>query len=498
MTPDTGSEAPVLTAPDSTEMAEPAVSLSGRPIVEYNPDEDLTKLYEQTMVPIAEGSLVTGKVVQIDDDEALLDIGYKSEGVIPARELSIRRDIKTRDVVQVGDEVEATVLVREDRDGRLILSKKRAQYERAWDTIAAIKEADGVVKGTVIETVKGGLIVDVGLRGFLPASLVEMRRVRDLEPYLGQELEAKILEIDRSRNNVVLSRRDLLTESQKEQREEFLANLEVGEIRSGVIASIVPFGAFVDMGGIDGLVHVSEISWKHIKHPSEVIEIGDEVQVKITSIDLEKEQVSLSIKKTQRPPGEEFAETHKVGELVYGRIIKLMEFGAFVQIGEFVEGLVHISELSHNHVDHPDQVVSEGEELWVKIIGIEKKPNPNRPGEWDYRTSLSIRQAAEGGEVASEYQEHFGDHAFDEEGNFVGGVENTEATAETAEVDQITDELATGEIASETESGAEVSAETPEVSLEATEAEPKAEISSESSQESVETSSVETSESNKS
>lgn len=393
---------------------ESSETLQGFPIVAYDPEEDLTAAYEETMIPVSEGHVVTGTVVQVDEDEVLLDIGFKSEGVIFARELSIRRDVETHEVVKVGDVIEASVLHREDREGRLILSKKRAQYERAWDSIIAVKEADGLVKGTVIEAVKGGLIMDVGLRGFLPASLVDMRRVRDLQPYLGQTLEAKILEIDRTRNNVVLSRRDWLQESQREQREQLLDDLTVGEIRTGVVASIVHFGAFVDMGGMDGLVHVSELSWKHVNHPTDVVNVGDEVTVKVLEVDTERERVSLSMKATKRDPWEEFAETHQVGELVYGRITKTVSFGAFVQVGEVVEGLVHISELASTHVEKAEQVVTLGEELWVKIVAIDL---PRR------RISLSIKQAAEGGVVAAEYQEHFGEHAYDEAGNYVGFTE---------------------------------------------------------------------------
>lgn len=410
--------APDASSPEDSASLDAALesseTLQGSPIVAYDPEEDLTRAYEETMIPVTEGHVVTGTVVQVDEDEVLLDIGFKSEGVIFARELSIRRDVETHEIVKVGDVIEASVLHREDREGRLILSKKRAQYERAWDSIIAIKEGDGIVKGTVIEAVKGGLIMDVGLRGFLPASLVDLRRVRDLQPYLGQTLEAKILEIDKTRNNVVLSRREWLQESQREQREQLMGDLTVGEIRTGVVASIVHFGAFVDMGGMDGLVHVSELSWKHVSHPTDVVNVGDEVTVKVLEVDTDRERVSLSMKATQRDPWEEFAETHQVGELVYGRITKTVSFGAFVQVGEVVEGLVHISELATTHVEKAEQVVTPGEELWVKIVAIDL---PRR------RISLSIKQAAEGGVVAAEYQEHFGEHAYDDEGNYVGFTE---------------------------------------------------------------------------
>jgi len=370
----------------------------------------LDEAYSATMVDVEAGQLVEGTVVRVDKDEALLDIGYKSEGVIPARELSIRNGVNPADIVSMGEKIEAVVVTLEDKEGRLILSKKRAQYERAWGNIEKVKEADESVTGSVIEVVKGGLIVDIGLRGFLPASLVELRRVRDLQPYIGQTVQAKIIELDKHRNNVVLSRRAWLEESHKEQREEFLHDLKPGEVKKGVVSSVVNFGAFVDLGGMDGLIHVSELSWKHVDHPGSVVTVGDEVEVQVLDIDMSRERISLSLKATQSDPWQEFADAHKTGELVYGRVTKLVPFGSFVQVGDGIEGLVHISEMSAHHVELPEQVVTPGEELWVKIIDLDLERR---------RISLSIKQAAEGGSVAAEYQEHFGEHAYDEEGNFI-------------------------------------------------------------------------------
>jgi len=371
----------------------------------------MDEAYAATMVLVEDGQMVEGTIVKVDRDEVLLDIGYKSEGVIPARELSIRNDVDPQEVVSLGEAVEALVLQKEDKEGRLILSKKRAQYERAWGKIEDVKGKDGVVSGPVIEVVKGGLILDIGLRGFLPASLVELRRVRDLQPYVGQSLEAKIIELDKNRNNVVLSRRAWLEETQKEQREEFLENLKPGEVRTGTVSSVVNFGAFVDLGGMDGLVHVSELSWKHVDHPSSVVTVGDAIEVQVLEVDMDRERISLSLKATQQDPWQEFASNHRVGELVYGRVTKLVPFGGFVQVGDGIEGLVHISEMSAHHVELPEQVVTPSEELWVKIIDLDLQRR---------RISLSIKQAAEGGVVAAEYQEHFGEHAYDDEGNYVG------------------------------------------------------------------------------
>ena len=350
-------------------------------------EEAFLAAIDETIKYFNDGDIVEGTVVKVDRDEVLLDIGYKTEGVIPSRELSIKHDVDPHDVVKTGEHIEALVLQKEDKEGRLILSKKRAQYERAWGTIEKIKEEDGVVTGTVIEVVKGGLILDIGLRGFLPASLVEMRRVRDLQPYVGREIEAKIIELDKNRNNVVLSRRAWLEQTQSEVRHTFLNTLSKGQIRKGVVSSIVNFGAFVDLGGVDGLVHVSELSWKHIDHPGEVVEVGQEVTVEVLDVDMDRERVSLSLKSTQEDPWQQFARTHQIGQVVPGRVTKLVPFGAFVRVEEGIEGLVHISELADRHVEIPEQVVQVGDEIFVKIIDIDLDRR---------RISLSLKQANEG------------------------------------------------------------------------------------------------------
>ena len=355
--------------------------------------EEILAAVDQTIKYFDDGDIVEGTVVKVDRDEVLLDIGYKTEGVILARELSIKHDVDPDEIVSVGDEIEALVLQKEDKEGRLLLSKKRAQYERAWGTIERVKEEDGVVTGTVIEVVKGGLILDIGLRGFLPASLVEMRRVRDLQPYVGRELEAKIIELDKNRNNVVLSRRAYLEQTQSEVRTNFLHTLQKGQVRSGVVSSIVNFGAFVDLGGVDGLVHVSELSWKHIDHPSEVVEVGNEVTVEVLEVDFDRERVSLSLKKTQEDPWQAFARTHAIGQVVPGKVTKLVPFGAFVRVEDGIEGLVHISELAQRHVEVPEQVAKVGDEVFVKVIDIDLERR---------RISLSLKQANEGVDPSSE------------------------------------------------------------------------------------------------
>jgi small subunit ribosomal protein S1 len=360
---------------------------SGQDVQDDLTPEQLIEAMEASLKDFNEGDLVAGHVVRIDRDEVLLDIGYKSEGVIPAKELSIRHDVDPDEEVKIGDELEALVLQKEDKEGRLILSKKRAQYERAWGRIEKVMAEGGTIKGPVIEVVKGGLILDIGLRGFLPASLVELRRVRDLHPYVGQELECKIIELDRNRNNVVLSRRAFLEESQSEGRKKFLESLQKGERRKGTVSSIVNFGAFVDLGGVDGLVHVSELSWRHVEHPSEVVTVGQEVEVEVLDVDMERERVSLSLKATQADPWKEFEAKHRAGQVIAGEVTKIVPFGAFVRVAEGIEGLVHISKLSEEHVESADQVVQVGEQVRVRVEDVDVARR---------RVSLSMRGVDEG------------------------------------------------------------------------------------------------------
>ena len=386
-------------------MAENNTEVTKVAINDIGTEEDFIKAVDSTIKNFDDGDLVEGTVVKIDHDEVLLDIGYKTEGVIPSRELSIKKDVDPDEVVEVGDTIEALVVTKEDKEGRLILSKKRAQYERAWGDIEKIKEADGVVEGTVIEAVKGGLIVDIGLRGFLPASLVEMRRVRDLSPYIGQKIKAKILELDKNRNNVVLSRRQYLEETQSEVRETFLSQLKKGQIREGVVSSIVNFGAFVDLGGVDGMVHISELSWLRIKHPSDVVKVGDVLDVYVKDIDVENKKISLGYKKTEDNPWEVLKRDYEVGSVVTAKVVSMTAFGAFAQIIPGVDGLIHISQISNERINKPQDVLTIGQEVQVQItdIDFEKK-----------RVSLSMKallednaqeEAAEASEETAEVNE---------------------------------------------------------------------------------------------
>lgn len=353
--------------------------------------------YDITIPEFGEGDVVSGRVVRIDKDEVLVDIGYKSEGVIPLNELSIRKSVNVADEVQLGEMIDALVMQKEDQDGRLILSKKRARFEKAWKRIEAASTAGETVEGTVIEVVKGGLILDLGVRGFLPASLVDIRRVQDLDEFMGQKLECKVIELNRSRNNVVLSRRAVLEHERREVRQRILDELEPGKVVEGVISNIVDFGAFVDLDGIDGLIHISELSWSHVNHPSEVLNVGEKVTVKVLDIDRDRQRISLGLKQTQADPWQSVIETYQINDIVPGKVTKVVTFGAFVEIHAGVEGLVHISELAEHHVENPREVVNQGDELEVRIIEID----PERR-----RLSLSLKRvtpAPEGdyAEVAS-------------------------------------------------------------------------------------------------
>jgi small subunit ribosomal protein S1 len=415
-------------------------------------DGTLVPDYDATIPVINEGEVVRGTVVRVDKDEVLVDIGYKSEGVIPVSELSIRRSVNPADEVQLGDEIDALVMTKEDAEGRLILSKKRARFEMAWKRIEGAAESGQAVTGTVIEVVKGGLILDLGVRGFLPASLVDIRRVQNLDEFLHKELECKVIELNRSRNNVVLSRRAVLEDQRKEMRQAILDRLSPGDVVEGTISNIVDFGAFVDLEGIDGLIHISELSWSHVNHPSEVLEIGQSVKVKVLDIDRDRQRISLGLKQTQSDPWQQIIEAYGENDVVQGRVTKVVTFGAFVEILPGVEGLVHISELANHHVENPREIVGQGDVVKVKIIemdadrrrlslslkrvedddavqppigGVSYEPAPPGEPEASAETDAAEPEAAEPEASATE------DSGIDDAGDADGAV--PDAVAETAE-----------------------------------------------------------------
>jgi small subunit ribosomal protein S1 len=386
---------------------------SGGLLVEV--DGKVVPNYAATMVSFEEGDVVKGHVVRIDKDEVLVDIGYKSEGVIPSHELSIRKSVNPADEVSLGEEVDALVLTKEDTEGRLVLSKKRARFEKAWRRIEAAAESGEPVEGNVIEVVKGGLILDLGVRGFLPASLVDIRRVHNLDEFMGETLECKVIELNRSRNNVVLSRRAVLEEERKEVREQILGRLEAGQVVEGKISNIVDFGAFVDLDGIDGLIHISELSWSHVNHPSEVVAIGDTVRIKVLDIDRDRQRISLGLKQTQEDPWQRVISAHRPGDVLEGAVTKVVAFGAFVEILPGVEGLVHISELADHHVESPSEVVEPGTTLNVKILEIDEERR---------RLSLSIKQVSEGKMAMGDLGEQIQEAAGGTEGSVEGSEES--------------------------------------------------------------------------
>ena len=428
-------------------------------------DGQIVPNYDATIVPFEEGDVVSGSVVRIDQDEVLVDIGYKSEGVIPMNELSIRKSVDPHDEVELGEEVDALVLTKEDQDGRLVLSKKRARFEKAWRKIEAAAESGEPVEGTVIEVVKGGLIIDLGVRGFLPASLVDIRRVQNLDEFLGTKIECKVIELNRSRNNVVLSRRAVLEEERKEVRQQILDRLQPGMVVEGAISNIVDFGAFVDLDGIDGLIHISELSWSHVNHPSEILSIGDVVPVKVLDIDRDRQRISLGLKQTQEDPWQRVIDTYRIGDELEGKVTKVVTFGAFVEIMDGVEGLVHISELAQHHVENPREVVSQGDAVNVRILEIDGERR---------RLSLSLKRVEEGDQpvpradgaesVHTMPDLKLSEEAFPTTAAAVETVVETDAEPEpaTAEVEEIADEVVAEVELEETEIEAEPETEAAE------------------------------------
>ncbi len=416
-------------------------------------DGKMVPNYDATIMTFEEGDIVTGTVVRVDKDEVLVDIGYKSEGVVPANELSIRKSVDPSEEVSVGDVVDALVLTKEDADGRLILSRKRARFERAWQRIEKAAEEGTPVSGTVIEVVKGGLILDLGVRGFLPASLVDIRRVADLDEFLGKSLECRVIELNRFRNNVVLSRRAVLEEERRGVREQILDRMNVGDLVTGTISNIVDFGAFVDLEGIDGLIHISELSWSHVNHPSEVLTIGQKVTVRVLDIDRDRQRISLGLKQTQKDPWQQVFENRQVNEIVHGRVTKLVSFGAFVEIEEGVEGLIHISELAQHHVEDPAEIVRPGQEVNVKIIEID----PERR-----RLSLSLKRLEPEYRIHEDALGEEGEEGEESEGEEVEGAEVPVAEAvEAPSAAEVPVEQGAEPAAVEEASEAEVAAEAP-------------------------------------
>lgn len=334
------------------------------------------------------GNIVRGRVVQVSQDAAMVDIGYKSEGIVPLNELSHRPVASADQVVKVGDEIDVYVMSVDSQEGTLRLSKRRADEGAAWERIKQKFENNEVIEAEVVEVVKGGLVLDIGLRGFMPASQVERGYVADLGKYLGQHLRARVIEMDRQKNRVILSRKVVLEEERQQAKDRIWSELEEGQVRQGTVKSLTDFGAFVDLGGVDGLIHISELSWGRVKHPSEVLNVGDTINVKVLRLDREKGKVSLGYKQTLPDPWSQAVEKYPEGAVVTGKVVRLTTFGAFVELEPGVDGLIHISQLADHRVLKPDDVVNPGQEVRVRVLSV-------RPEE--KRISLSLREADQDG-----------------------------------------------------------------------------------------------------
>ncbi|MGM0413813.1 MAG: bifunctional 4-hydroxy-3-methylbut-2-enyl diphosphate reductase/30S ribosomal protein S1 [Bacillota bacterium] len=349
-------------------------------------EEEVFQYSDNDIANLEKGQTVEGTVVEINDQGVYVDVNYKTDGFIPLRELSNSDVSDPHDEVSLDEEIKVVILTLEDDEGNMILSKKRADQEVAWDEIEKIHENDEIIEAEVKKEVKGGLVADVGLRGFIPASHVSIGYVEDLSDFVGETLRLKVIEVDRNNNNVVLSAKKVMEEERAEEKEETLEKLEKGEEITGRVTKLVDFGAFVDIGGIEGLLHISEMSWGRIDHPSSVLEEGQEVKVKVLEVDRENERISLGYKQLLPDPWEEFARKHYEGEVIEGKVTKIVDFGAFMEVEEGIEGLIHISQLSHRHVKTADEVVSVDEEREAKIINID--PEQKRVG-------LSIKELEE-------------------------------------------------------------------------------------------------------
>lgn len=335
---------------------------------------------------LKKGDTVKGKIIKVDADQAFVDVGYKYDGVIPIRELSSVPLDNAAEGIQEGQEVELKVLNIDDNKEKLVLSKRAVDSEQAWDKLASDMENKSILEAKVAEVVKGGLVVDVGLRGFVPASMVERSFVEDFSDYKGRTLRLRVKEMDREKNKVILSQKDVLDEEFAAKKKEFLSGISVGQTLSGTVQRLTQFGAFVDIGGVDGLVHISEMAWHHVETPSEVVKEGDQVQVQVLKVDPENERISLSIKAAQPGPWQQVKDSIKIGDIVTGTVKRLVQFGAFVEVAPGVEGLVHISQISHRHIATPFEVLKEGQEVQAKVLDVNTD---------EKRISLSIKETEE-------------------------------------------------------------------------------------------------------
>jgi len=373
------------TAQDQLEM-DPNIDSFGDDIRENGSEEmqELMSMYEESFKRFAEGELVNGTIIAVDKDYVLVDVGYKSEGQISINEF---KDEEGNINVELNDEVEVMVEVWDEEEERVILSKDKAAKVKVWESIKTIYEDDGVIDGVVTSRVKGGFSVDIGLQAFLPGSQADLRPIRNMDELVGQTYTFKILKYNKKRSNIVLSRRVILEQQREQERNDTLSSINENAVIEGVVKNITEYGVFVDLGGVDGLLHITDISWGRVKHPSEIFSVGDVIKVKILTFDLGKERVSLGMKQLSPDPWTIAAEKYAVGSRVTGKVVSLTDYGAFVELEEGIEGLIHVSEMSWTRkVRHPSKVVSAGEE--VEAIVLDLKPE-NR------RISLGMKQVVE-------------------------------------------------------------------------------------------------------
>src|SRR2546426_244827 len=351
---------------------------------EYSSDEiaKMTEMYEGTLSNIEEGEIVKSKVLRVTDTAVILDVGFKSEGAVPIDEFKDAHSLKE------GDEVEVFLEHLEDQEGAVVLSKKKADFMRVWERIREAHERDEAVSGTLVKKIKGGVVVDLmGVDAFLPGSQIALRRVPNIDELLGQSFEFKIIKLNKRRRNIVVSRRVLLEAERKTKRDVLMKELEVGQVRKGIVKNITDFGAFIDLGGVDGLLHITDMSYGRVSHPSELVHIGRELEVKVLDIDWERERISLGLKQLQAYPWKDVAAKYPVGTRVQGKVVSITNYGAFVELEPGIEGLVHISDMSWTkRVQHPSEVVKKGDEVDVLILNVDAE---------NKRISLGLKQAQE-------------------------------------------------------------------------------------------------------
>jgi small subunit ribosomal protein S1 len=390
------------TEEQQVEPAPEALTTEEQPVAKEDPDatsevdQAVEELYESSLLTLQEGQVVSGKVVRVDNDGVLVDVGYKSEGLIPTNELSDAPFDHVSDEVQVGQEIKVTVLKVDTEGNNLLLSKRRADQEEAWEELREHYENGEPIEGKVTEVVKGGLIVYLGLRAFMPASQVGLRYEADLSHYVGQTLKAKIIELEPERRRVILSHRTILEEERESKQKALWAELEEGQVRHGKVTKLTDFGAFVDLGGAEGLVHISEMAWSRVRHPSEVVQEGEEIDVKVLRLDKERNRISLGLKQVKPDPWLDIRQNFPVGTVHEGLITNILDFGAFAKLMDGVEGLVHISQLAPRHVGHPSEIVSIGQQVKVKVLDINEEAR---------RISLSIKQVPPELQVSAELEE---------------------------------------------------------------------------------------------